>query len=299
MVVAIIALLLTIMAPSLTRAKELARRAVCGTNLHNCGQAALAFVSDNDGLFPRTGGANVVGHQVRPQIVLRAFPRVTHRSVADSEFGDHPFPENNPRVWAPTWRGHGTTLATWAQYGFGLSAMDCPSTDYVPVEDEEGNGYPGWYGIGKRVLMDYLIISGVYPRDEHGGSYGYPGGYSYMGEINWTADKDPDDGIADPAYSTADASPGPSKRIIAADRIEWRVPLYGGDLDGWMHSNHDADATDDHPTFQQILYADGSVRPIGRDVYKIPIDPLNWSNMAPGGTGDRSAGRYRRLYWGQ
>ena len=46
-VVAIIALLVALLLPSLARAKELARRAVCATNLHNAGLGLDLYANDN------------------------------------------------------------------------------------------------------------------------------------------------------------------------------------------------------------------------------------------------------------
>jgi prepilin-type processing-associated H-X9-DG protein len=51
-VVGIIALLVTILMPSLGRARELARRTVCKTNLHGLGRAWRIYFADNDNGFP-------------------------------------------------------------------------------------------------------------------------------------------------------------------------------------------------------------------------------------------------------
>lgn len=52
-VVAIIALLIAILLPSLSRAREMARRAVCASNLNQIGKAMLIYAQDSDGVFPR------------------------------------------------------------------------------------------------------------------------------------------------------------------------------------------------------------------------------------------------------
>ena len=51
-VVAIIALLVAILLPSVNRAKELVRRAVCAGNLRNVGIASVIYANDNDGWMP-------------------------------------------------------------------------------------------------------------------------------------------------------------------------------------------------------------------------------------------------------
>ena len=51
-VVAIIALLVALLLPSLARAKELTRRAICATNLHHWFQGASLYAQDYDGSYP-------------------------------------------------------------------------------------------------------------------------------------------------------------------------------------------------------------------------------------------------------
>ena len=52
-VISIIALLLSILMPSLQKAKEMARRVVCASHLRQMGIAELIYASDMDKLFPR------------------------------------------------------------------------------------------------------------------------------------------------------------------------------------------------------------------------------------------------------
>src|SRR5439155_26227140 len=53
-VIGIIALLIAILMPALSRAKEQANRVYCAGNLHNLGAAAQHFASEHKGLFPMT-----------------------------------------------------------------------------------------------------------------------------------------------------------------------------------------------------------------------------------------------------
>src|ERR1051325_11601548 len=63
-VIGIIALLISILLPSLNRARETANRVKCSSNLRQIGQAMLLYSNDNKGNYPRTvqkspiGGAN-------------------------------------------------------------------------------------------------------------------------------------------------------------------------------------------------------------------------------------------------
>ena len=52
-VIAIILLLVTLLLPSLTLAREAARRAVCAANLHHIGLAQLQYAQDNEGFTTR------------------------------------------------------------------------------------------------------------------------------------------------------------------------------------------------------------------------------------------------------
>ena len=51
-VVSIISLLVTILMPSLSRARELARQAVCGVNLNSIGKAMMLYRHDNESQYP-------------------------------------------------------------------------------------------------------------------------------------------------------------------------------------------------------------------------------------------------------
>ena len=51
-VVAVIALLLAILLPALSAANEAGRATICGTNIHQLLQGAIAYSEDNDFIMP-------------------------------------------------------------------------------------------------------------------------------------------------------------------------------------------------------------------------------------------------------
>src|SRR5690242_21589982 len=53
-VIGIIALLISILLPSLNRARETANRVKCGSNLRQIGQAIMLYANENRGNYPRT-----------------------------------------------------------------------------------------------------------------------------------------------------------------------------------------------------------------------------------------------------
>src|SRR5438309_6377707 len=52
-VIGIIALLISILLPSLSRARETANRVKCGSNLRQLGQAMMLYANENNGNYPR------------------------------------------------------------------------------------------------------------------------------------------------------------------------------------------------------------------------------------------------------
>ncbi len=62
-VIAIIALLMGILMPALNQARQLAVRLVCGANLKGLSNGCIVYAHDNDGEYPRSGGAGATWSQ--------------------------------------------------------------------------------------------------------------------------------------------------------------------------------------------------------------------------------------------
>ena len=303
-VVAIIALLVMILMPSLEQARELARRAVCMSNLHNVGVAANVFAAARGGLLPRGGGSGLDHHQVRPSIIPTGYSATVGWPDLDSSGRSVREFEQDPRhtVPAEAWRAHGTSLETWTEHGAPLRSFDCPSANNEPVEREEpfwSDEYGMWVGWGriyKRILTDYSIVSGLYyypgpPADLRS----LPG--ATQNGCGWASRPS----IPAPAYRLTDENM--SGRIIGADRVELHYVDWPAVWNGWLYSNHDRQSSPNIPTYQNLVYGDGHVGAIGVGVYRSPIDPDNYSHREPSPGNpqvfDEWAGRWALKYWGQ
>jgi prepilin-type N-terminal cleavage/methylation domain-containing protein/prepilin-type processing-associated H-X9-DG protein len=90
-VIGIIALLISILLPSLNRAREMANRVKCASNLRQIGQAILLYSNENNGAYPRTtadttgtvrsGSGTSTGANVVDPFVTAASPDVKVNDV--------------------------------------------------------------------------------------------------------------------------------------------------------------------------------------------------------------------------
>jgi prepilin-type N-terminal cleavage/methylation domain-containing protein/prepilin-type processing-associated H-X9-DG protein len=273
-VIAIIALLLALLAPTLDQAKELARRAVCASNLHTYSLAALQFAGEHEHYFP--GAYHADGQW---WVLLPAFRLGEHETLGQPD-GGYPISggsggtgEFDPwapyGTWAkvPKWRYFGTSLDTYKTYGLTGTNLDCPSGEKEPGFHVWGS----WGGFGNRVDIDYLFVGGC----QGDSSYGYDGpgsiALSHDG-YSWNYD----DTVPRAAVRFTDE--GVSQRILGCDVILYQH--------GKLMSNHRG-TRPDYPGYQNVLWGDGHVAGQGEGHWTEPPDYLNfsirsWFSSGPG-----------------
>lgn len=118
-VVAIIALLISVLLPSLSRARESARRIVCESNLNQLQKGTTFYLSDNKGIFPPHRTAVAVGTKGRDDLGEWAWFRQLEKYTKSPEI------PHCPTLGTATQQDSGLTW-TW-QYnrldiGYGYNA---------------------------------------------------------------------------------------------------------------------------------------------------------------------------------
>jgi len=122
-VIAVIAVLLAVLAPSLKRAADSARAAICMSNLHQQATAVRSYLVAHRGIFP------------------------DHRT--DSHTGSE-----SDRYWATTLLRYGATKDVFLCAGIGESQTDYGTTWSWKFDQYNiGYGYNGWF-LGIRLYVD-------------------------------------------------------------------------------------------------------------------------------------------------
>ena len=140
-VIGIIALLIAILLPALSKARESANRVACGSNLRQWGQICYLFAQDHRGKFPAAYRMNGTGGNYSPMCnVLRN--------------------DDGPNNKESEWEIYGTSLTTFRQYGLTDGLMMCPTNrwDSLVYGTE-----PTWWG--SRVDLPYLYMGGLTPAN--------------------------------------------------------------------------------------------------------------------------------------
>jgi len=286
-VLAIIAVLISILLPSLSKVREQAKRIACAANLRTLGQASMNFANEHKGYFPTAWG---YGQDNFANVGVAFPPILSLNTIYSSDLTSGP----NRRGW----QRFGTPYAEMLRYAPGKSPFNvvdgngasptinlaswlvCPSSRadrliyWTPQND-------GW---GTAIETGYLYVAGI-PSRKIGSFSEYAGGVALASGTNY--------GNRIPAVRQSE--PGSSKRVIAADRVWW-----AGTANPLAYVINHVDRRDARKaSFQNVLFADGHVsgeKPTFRNaltgVVSDVLDTNNWSLV-------HTTPANQCFYWGQ
>jgi prepilin-type N-terminal cleavage/methylation domain-containing protein len=120
-VIGIIAILMGILLPALTKARESAKRVQCGSNLRTIGQAIFAYAANNKGRAPQKGA---------------------HK--------EYPYEWSKPTLVHPLMR-----------YGLNLQVMSCPSTDFCNPPVDWWGGHMNTDPVNGDYIVAYQYLVGL------------------------------------------------------------------------------------------------------------------------------------------
>ncbi len=214
-VVAIIALLIAILLPSLSKARELARQTICGTNMKEIGTTFYIYQSDNLDDFP------TVAHDTPPSQIAPVVHYIENMGggqaggPADPMRDEISSPRNQQTAGSIRLS---TTRALWLLVRTGEvipKEFICPSADDSVDPTVDVTTY-----------FDFIGYSAC--------SYGYQIPYDNTNTCRPSADVDPRMAIA------ADRGPWSSSGTAEEERCQWT----GGDAPpGWFVDTIDSDVT--------------------------------------------------------
>ncbi len=288
-VIGIIAILVALLMPAMSRAREMSRRTKCAANLHNLGAACQAFANSHGGLFPVcyrlpvTGTILTAGNPLLPTQSNRPyrFPMF----ISNIEQPDLPPTANI---------SNGTSWTIFQQYGVSIDTMTCPTATQK---------------------VRFLSVSdGSMPLSEYGDVIRT--NYMYVGGLNWNSDVPGDDskllksrqhwGTAPTAVSANDSNIG--SRVLAADMVFYTGgPSFGWDrLTARYQINHPrrlSGTLPPLPDFQNVLYGDLRVEGHGQDEYPDPLntatDPTGDWSLVMDNNNNNQNGLGGFFYWGR
>jgi prepilin-type N-terminal cleavage/methylation domain-containing protein len=243
-VLGIISLLLAILLPTLSRAREQSRRTKCAANLHNLGIVCHAFADEHKGYFPMCYKMPDVSFPYRFPIVVSQDDRL------DQDF--------------KLWQAYGTSFPCFTAYGMQNESWHCPDVNPIRFLDPANGCPPEW---GVCVWTDYMYVGGMTTANVG------------KSTAHWTAA-----GTATPAVrsnendlvdkilaaDTVFYTGGPGNKW---DTVQYRYLI--------NHPNHTQGFL---PDFQNILHGDGHVDALTASDYRWALNTsTNYSLRHAGG----------------
>jgi type II secretory pathway pseudopilin PulG len=243
-VISIIALLISILLPSLSKVREQAQRVNCAANLRTLGQICVLFANDHQGRLPAAWGYGQDNYTTNaacfPPIISYNLDNFTSADPAKARqwqrFGT-PYQEflryarsTTSSVTVPITGSTPTGLANW---------LICPSTRNTHIGGWVSQG-DGW---GWAITTDYLYVAGLPARTL--GSFPEYGAIGNVPSTNF--------GARIPMVKLNDRDAG--QRVIAADIVWWAG---GANIDQYV-INHIDRTNARAVAYQSVLFGDGHV----------------------------------------
>jgi prepilin-type N-terminal cleavage/methylation domain-containing protein/prepilin-type processing-associated H-X9-DG protein len=260
-VIGIIALLISILLPSLNRAREAANRIKCGSNIRQIGQAMRAYAIDDvrSGAFPRTyyqmgplngvaSPTNYPGARVARQVATGTTMLAgVSAGAAAANLGDplaDPFRAPPPAANPDMRPLHNNVTASFyhlmRQSDLVAEVFICPSSNAEPVQFAGGRGKSAFIDWANPVLNNSYSFFQMYPDVE-----------SFGRGFKWT------DSLSSTFAVAADINPGRSVNVASGTTTDAVTAVSTNSSNKEMRlgnsNNHNKEG-------QNVLFADGSVR---------------------------------------
>jgi prepilin-type processing-associated H-X9-DG protein len=293
-VVAIIALLISILLPSLARARELSKRTVCAANLSGMGKGFYIFAGDDPYVdtFPIPDAvpqSNAAGGQTDVEYVGwiggGASPPANMTRIEDDLD-----PSTGPTPLKNDWTISSTTRGMWrlvVDGGSSPKAFTCPSSDDTPNEDDNPQEQYDFGGVAGAVNITDIVKGDLaYAQISYGyqvpfGVFGKPTA-SRSQEMAIAADKGPYSAAYEPAGGGSPVLP-PVKGTPTAAGLTVLKDSSADDWRRWNSPNHGGSGDGEG---QQVLFADGHAEWQGKPLAGIGNDNIytQWGvpNPPPG-----------------
>jgi len=257
-VISIIALLLSILMPSLNKAREAARQIVCGSNLHQWSLVSFAFSLDHKGYLPRAYAQGDIKYWHLQGAQFTVMPFYINDTSSDKTFGTADEEDSG------AWIKGGTPWSTLVKYGLTEKMAICPSQKWLgnwmcnkDYNKELQFAAPSatfdryWR---RTVCQTYMLLSG---------SQDTTGSYAVHNYSRKPYDK---------------GSKNPSSEVLIADTVSMLPPgsAWLNNIRRVYNISHPRAGNPGMPAYQNMVFGDGHTE-TNADFYTKDIDRTNFS----------------------